>query len=242
MLQNVASLAAFYDTPSGAGGAAHHAAPAPRLPGPISKACGCWAMALPCPICAPFAGGGARHRRHARRPWASPRWPGSRNASPPCVEEDALPFPDVFFDRILVVHGLEGAESLAPAAAPALAGAGAGRAHPAGGAQPRQPVGAGGLLALRPWPALFPRRTGRDPARCAVRAAALGRARCMPRRSTAARCWAAARAGNRSGRGCSPGIGGVHLVEATKSLYAAGHARTPGAPARELKPARTLIA
>ena len=30
------------------------------------------------------------------------------------VEEDALPFPDAFFDRVLVVHGLEGAESLRP--------------------------------------------------------------------------------------------------------------------------------
>jgi len=29
-------------------------------------------------------------------------------------EEDALPFPDVFFDRILIVHGLEGAEGLRP--------------------------------------------------------------------------------------------------------------------------------
>lgn len=39
------------------------------------------------------------------------RWPGSRNATAIC-DEDALPFPDVFFDRILVVHGLEGAEAL----------------------------------------------------------------------------------------------------------------------------------
>src|ERR1700722_13477458 len=30
------------------------------------------------------------------------------------TEEDALPFPDAFFDRILVVHGLEGAQSLRP--------------------------------------------------------------------------------------------------------------------------------
>jgi SAM-dependent methyltransferase len=38
-------------------------------------------------------------------------WPGS-NCLTALVEEDALPFPDAFFDRILVVHGLEGAESL----------------------------------------------------------------------------------------------------------------------------------
>jgi SAM-dependent methyltransferase len=30
------------------------------------------------------------------------------------TEEDALPFPDAFFDRILVVHGLESAQSLRP--------------------------------------------------------------------------------------------------------------------------------
>ena len=30
------------------------------------------------------------------------------------AEEDALPFPDAIFDRILVVHGLEQAEALRP--------------------------------------------------------------------------------------------------------------------------------
>jgi SAM-dependent methyltransferase len=40
-------------------------------------------------------------------------WPQNRNAAILC-EEAALPFPDVFFDRILVVHGLEGAEQLRP--------------------------------------------------------------------------------------------------------------------------------
>ena len=37
----------------------------------------------------------------------------SRHARLVCAE-DALPFPDVFFDRILIVHGLESAESLRP--------------------------------------------------------------------------------------------------------------------------------
>jgi SAM-dependent methyltransferase len=40
-------------------------------------------------------------------------WPAGRNAALLC-EEDALPFADVFFDRILIVHGLESAESLRP--------------------------------------------------------------------------------------------------------------------------------
>ena len=61
----------------------------------------------------------------------------------------------------------------AGAAAPALAGAGAGRAHPAGGAQPRQPVGPGAGLALRPWPALFADRAGSAAERRAVRAGPL---------------------------------------------------------------------
>jgi SAM-dependent methyltransferase len=38
-------------------------------------------------------------------------WPKDLNAALLC-EEDALPFPDVFFDRILIVHGLESSESL----------------------------------------------------------------------------------------------------------------------------------
>lgn len=40
-------------------------------------------------------------------------WPPDKPASLLC-EEDALPFPDLFFDRIMVVHGLEGAEGLRP--------------------------------------------------------------------------------------------------------------------------------
>ena len=40
-------------------------------------------------------------------------WPEEKNCALLC-EEDALPFPDVFFDRILIVHGLESAESLRP--------------------------------------------------------------------------------------------------------------------------------
>ena len=38
-------------------------------------------------------------------------WPDGKNATLLC-EEDALPFPDMFFDRILIVHGLESSEGL----------------------------------------------------------------------------------------------------------------------------------
>jgi len=44
-------------------------------------------------------------------PFGVMAWPAEKNAALLC-EEDALPFPDVFFDRILIVHGLESAESL----------------------------------------------------------------------------------------------------------------------------------
>ncbi len=40
-------------------------------------------------------------------------WPQSRNLST-LGDEGALPFPDAMFDRILVVHGIEGAESVRP--------------------------------------------------------------------------------------------------------------------------------
>lgn len=40
-------------------------------------------------------------------------WPQSRNLAV-LGDENALPFPDAFFDRVLIVHGLEGAESARP--------------------------------------------------------------------------------------------------------------------------------
>ena len=40
-------------------------------------------------------------------------WPAGRNLAV-LGDDDALPFPDAFFDRILVVHGLEGAEAARP--------------------------------------------------------------------------------------------------------------------------------
>jgi SAM-dependent methyltransferase len=41
-------------------------------------------------------------------PW---RWPRSRPCLTCMAEEDALPFPDLSFDRVLLVHGLEVAEN-----------------------------------------------------------------------------------------------------------------------------------
>jgi SAM-dependent methyltransferase len=39
------------------------------------------------------------------------RWPRSASSSTAMGEEDALPFPDLLFDRILLVHGLETADN-----------------------------------------------------------------------------------------------------------------------------------
>ena len=150
-----------------------------------AQACGCWAMALPFPICAAVHRGRTRHRRHAGAPGRASPGRDGKNATLVC-EEDALPFPDVFFDRILIVHGLEVAESLRAAAAPALAGAGAGRkascwwrpTAPACGRRCKvSPFGHG-----RPFSRMELERLAAA-TRCSSRSA--GRARCMRRLSTA---------------------------------------------------------
>jgi SAM-dependent methyltransferase len=41
-------------------------------------------------------------------------WPSKEKNAAVLCQEDCLPFPDVMFDRILIVHGLEAAESLRP--------------------------------------------------------------------------------------------------------------------------------
>lgn len=148
-------------------------------------------------------------------------WPARNNAALLC-EEDALPFGDVLFDRILIVHGLEAAESLrallrqlwrvlAPegrilVVAPNRASLWAQvERSPFGHGRPFSKLELDGLLRG----ALF------QPCHWE-------RALYAPPATTL------------TGRGVSwekiglklfPGVGGVHIVEATKSLYAAA---TPG--------------
>ncbi len=217
---DVRALAAFYDYAAGAGCAAGDpASGAGAVARPEgSAAAGLWlCRALSAGV--PRRGGAGWWRRCPRR-WGSR--PGRRTDAPPrFAPKTRCPFADVLFDRILIVHGLEGAESLRPLLRQVwrvLA--------PEGrilivAPQPRQPVGPGRTLALRPWPPLFARRTGPPAARRAVRAGPLGARALCPRRCAAAHWCATARAGNGWDRGCSPGLGGVHVVEATKSLYAA---------------------
>ena len=178
------------------------------------------------------ARGRALHRRHARRLMGAIAWPGGK-----CLTTLVRGRCAAFSRRVVRPHpGRAWAgrgRGPAPAAAPAVAGAGAGRAAAAGGAQPRQPVGAGRALALRPGPAFFPRRTGHAVARGAVRAGALGaRALCPAAREPRPDRHGAAGSGRRR---AFPGLGGVHMVEATKSLYAPATpapARRDGAPCR----------
>jgi SAM-dependent methyltransferase len=148
-------------------------------------------------------------------------WPRARNVALLC-EEDALPFPDLFFDRILIVHGLESSENLR------------------------------GLLRQL-WRILAPEGRillvvpNRASLWAQVQVSPFGHGRPFSRMELELLLkdllfepgrWSRAlyappmRAISRSGVGWErlgsrlfPGVGGVHLVEAVKSLYASA---TPG--------------
>ena len=79
------------------------------LAGPVA-ACGCSGSAYARPICGPGKARPSAASRRSRRRWA--RRAGRRKPNLACaVEEAALPFPDLHFDRVLLVHGLEAAEN-----------------------------------------------------------------------------------------------------------------------------------
>ena len=150
-------------------------------------------------------------------------WPQDKNAALSC-EDDALPFPDVFFDRILIVHGLESSESLrallrqlwrvlAPegrilVVAPNRASLWAQvQKSPFGHGRPFSRVELEGLMKE----ALF------EPGRWA-------RALYAPPFETVTG------SGNnweKVGRRLFGGVGGVHVVEAAKSLYAPARPALP---------------
>jgi len=148
-------------------------------------------------------------------------------------EEDALPFPDVFFDRILIVHGLEGSEHLR-------------------------------VLLRQLWRVLAPEGRillvvpNRASLWAQVQVSPFGHGRPFSRMELELLLkdglfepgrWSRAlyapplKAASRSGTGWEkvgsrlfPGVGGVHLVEAVKSLYAAAPPPLPVAKVA-LKPA-----
>jgi SAM-dependent methyltransferase len=160
-------------------------------------------------------------------------WPAGKNAALLC-EEDALPFPDVFFDRILIVHGLESAESLrallrqlwrvlapegrillvAPNRASLWAQV---QVSPFGHGRPFSRMELEGLLKG----ALF------EPGRWA-------RALYAPPFRTVTGNGAG---WERVGAKLFPGVGGVHVVEAAKSLYAAALPKLPKGAKAALKAA-----
>jgi SAM-dependent methyltransferase len=145
-------------------------------------------------------------------------WPVERPLTV-LADEDALPFPDAMFDRILVVHGLEGADAVRPLmrqlwrvlapegrmliVAPNRASLWAQieRSPFAHG----RPFHRGELDRLLRGAMFEPQRWD-----CALYGPPIGGRRLM-RNGTG---W------ERMGRRLWPRLGGVHLVEATKSIYA----------------------
>ena len=150
-------------------------------------------------------------------------WPDGKNATLLC-EEDALPFPDMFFDRILIVHGLESSEGLrallrqlwrvlAPEGRILLVAPN--RASLWAQVQ-RSPFGHG-----RPFSKMELESLLKDGLFETTR---WSRALYAPPFETVTRSgsgW------EKVGSRLFSGIGGVHVVEAAKSLYAAA---TPGLP------------
>lgn len=157
-------------------------------------------------------------------------WPKTRNAAVLC-EEDALPFPDVMFDRILIVHGLEASESLrallrqlwrvlAPegriiVVAPNRASLWAQvERSPFGHGRPFSRLELDGLLRGALFAPGHWERALYAPPATTLTGSGVG--------------W------ERVGQRLFPGIGGVHIVEAAKSLYAPA---TPGLAQPVKKPA-----
>ncbi len=161
-------------------------------------------------------------------------WPGVKCLTA-SVEEDALAFPDAFFDRVLVVHGLESAENLR-------------------------------LLLRQLWRVLAPEgklllvAPNRASLWAQVEWSPFGQGRPFSRRELErilrdvlfvpgfwdralyvppfnSRALIGTGAGwERMGQRFVPGLGGVHLVEATKSLYApVGPMAVATAPARAVR-------
>lgn len=161
------------------------------------------------------------------------RWPRNRPGLATVAEEDRLPFPDLFFDRVLMIHALEHAENARRAlreawrvlkddghlliVAPSRTGWWAyaestpfGHGHPYSPGQLNRLLGSVMLRVQRHDVGLF----------------------CPPI------AWRGlirgAGAWERAGRRFAPRLGGVVIIEATKDMYAA-------IPAGEAAPARRMV-
>jgi len=163
-------------------------------------------------------------------------WPQDKNTALLC-DEDALPFPDVFFDRILIVHGLEASESLRALLRQLW----------------RVLAPEGRILVIAPnraslWAQVqrSPFGHGRPFSRLELEAL-LKDGLFEPGRWTRALYAPPFETVTRSGAGWEKvgarlfsGIGGVHVVEAAKSLYAAATPALPVGAKVALKTAQDL--
>jgi len=165
-------------------------------------------------------------------------WPADRQLAV-LGEEDAFPFADAMFDRILVVHGLEGADSarvllrqlwrvLAPEGRILMVVPNRASLWSQLESSPfacGRPFHRGELTALLSDTLFEPQRWGRAlymPPFAGRRLSQLGSGL------------------ERIGRRVIPGLAGVHLVEASKSLYGRAARNTHGKTKSVLRPAHTL--
>jgi SAM-dependent methyltransferase len=162
-------------------------------------------------------------------------WPGD-SVSSVLGEEDALPFSDAMFDRVLVVHGLESAEALRPVMRQLW----------------RVLAPAGKLLVVVPnrnslWSQIerSPFAYGRPFSRSQLQTL-LRETLFVPERWDSALLAPPLKSRRLLGRGISwerigrriwPGLAGVHIVEATKSLYAV----SPPIPVKQNKRALASV-
>ena len=158
------------------------------------------------------------------------RWPETLCRSA-VAEEDSLPFPDAMFDRILIVHGLEAAEAVRPLMRQIW----------------RVLAPAGRLLVVAPNRTSLWAQADRSPFAHGRPFSRSQLDRLLGDNMFVAEHWDTAlllppirsrrlvRSGNaweRTGRAFWPRLAGVHIVEATKAMYAAA----PVTEVRKLKP------
>ena len=160
-------------------------------------------------------------------------WPDGKVLSA-LGEEDALPFPDALFDRIVMVHALEAADGTRPLMRQIW------RVLAPGGrlvivAPNRNSLWAQvEVLAFRARPALHAAASWPvcSPTPCSCPSA--GTARCCFRRCKSRRLVHSGTAWERIGRRLWPRLAGVHLVEASKTLYGAPNPVAAGRRRRAL--------
>ena len=186
------------------------------------------------PLPAPVAGAGGALRRPAAGAAAALALAARRRQpAPRSAEEEALPFPDLIFDRILLVHGLEAAENARRLLREAW------RVLKDDGrllvvAPNRR--GCGRIRNARPSARASPIRPARSSGCCAGRCSGWsgGTPRCMCRPSARGCCCAAPGPGRGWGRCSIPRFAGLTLMEAEKDMFA-------GLPVAKVKARRRVV-